>query len=233
VINNKKVLAIIPARGGSKGLKGKNVKVLCGKPLIAWTIQAALGSKYIDKIIVSSDDKKIIEIAKIYGAEVPFIRPKKLSSDKAKHIDVIRHAIDYFRDIYKIIIVLQPTSPLRTVKNINDAFKEFRIKKAKSVVSVCKLEHPIQWTGKLPEDLNMRDFINPINNVNREELEFYYILNGAIYISEIDYLEENAGYFGDDTFAFIMEREESIDIDNMIDFKLAEILMKNRLDGKC
>jgi N-acylneuraminate cytidylyltransferase/CMP-N,N'-diacetyllegionaminic acid synthase len=234
MINNKKVLAIIPARGGSKGLPGKNIKSLYGKPLIAWTIEEAKKSNYIDKILVSSDDKEIIEIAKKYRAEVPFVRPKELASNTAKGIDVIKHAINYFKEEFKIIILLQPTSPLRTVKDIEKAFNEFEREKVKAVVSVCELEHPLQWTGTLPANLNMKNFIrNSIKNTNRQELEIYYRLNGAIYISEINYLKENNGFLGSETYAFLMNRENSVDIDDIIDFKLAEILLKERKNEKC
>lgn len=233
MINNKKVLAIIPARGGSKGVLRKNIKSLCGKPLIAWTIEEAKKSNYIDKIIVSSDDKEIIEIAKKFGAEAPFIRPKELASNTAKGIDVIKHAINYFKEEFKIIILLQPTSPLRTVKDIEKAFGEFEKEKVKAVVSVCELEHPFQWTGILPANLNMKNFISDsIKNTNRQELEIYYRLNGAIYISEIDYLKENNGFLGSETYAFLMDRKNSVDIDNIIDFKLAEILLKERENEK-
>jgi len=234
MIDNKKVLAVIPARCGSKGLPRKNIRNLCGKPLIAWTIEEAKKSNYIDKIIVSTEDREIANISKKYGAEIPFIRPKELASNTAKGIDVIKHAINYFKEEFKIIILLQPTSPLRTVEDINNAFKEFiRKRRAKAIVSVCELDHPIQWSNSLPDNLNMSNFINySIKNKNRQELKKYYRFNGAIYISEIDYLKDNDGFLGNETYAFIMNRENSVDIDNKIDFKLAEILLEDRLSGK-
>jgi len=234
MISNDKILALIPARGDSKGLPGKNIKELCGKPLIAWSIEEAKKSEYIDKIIVSTDSIEIAEITKRYGAEVPFLRPGELATDTAKSIDVIKHAIRFFKDEYKIIIILQPTSPLRTVADIDSAFVMLDKDIVKAVVSVCELEHTFQWTGTLPANLNMKNFISDsIKNTNRQELEIYYRLNGAIYISEIVYLKENNGFLGSETYAFLMDRENSIDIDNIIDFKLAEILLKDRENEKC
>ena len=227
MINNEKVLALIPARGGSKGLPGKNIKKLSGKPLIAWTIEEAKKADYIDEVIVSTDSKEIAEISQSYGASIPFMRPDVLATDHAKGIDVIKHTIEFFKDEFDVIIVLQPTSPLRTYKNINSAFMEFQKKKCQAVVSVCKVEHPIQWTGTLMKDKSMKNFINEdIKNKNRQDLQTYYRLNGAIYISKIDYLFQNNGFLGNNTFAYIMSKKNSVDIDSILDFKFAELLLR-------
>lgn len=229
MFENKKVLALIPARGGSKGLPGKNIKQLLGKPLIAWSIEAAKKCDIIDRIVVSTDDKNIADISLDFGAEVPFLRPKELATDTAKALDVIKHSINFFKNKFDLVLILQPTSPLRTSKNILEAFNEYHRSDAKAIVSVCELEHPIQWFGKLPQDKSMADFtIEEYKNKNRQELEKYYRYNGAIYISEIDYLLENNGVVGKDTYAYIMERENSVDIDNILDFKIAEMLLKER-----
>ena len=159
--NNKEVLAIIPARGGSKRLPGKNIKDLNGKPLIAWTIDAALRSKYIDKSVVSTDDEIIAEISQKYGAEVPFIRPKELATDTASSIDVILHAINFYKtkgEPFEYVILLQPTSPLRTTEDIDHAF-EMLNEETKAIVSVCETEHPPLWSNTLPKDLSMKDFL--------------------------------------------------------------------------
>lgn len=230
MINKKKVLAIIPARGGSKSLPGKNIKMIAGKALIAWTIDEAKKSKYIDKTIVSTDSSKIAEIAKKFGAEVPFIRPAELATDTAKSTDVIKHAVEFFKKEFEIVILLQPTSPLRNSEDIDNAFGYFEQKNAKAVVSVSELEHPIQWVGKLQKDKNMANFTSEIyKNKNRQELEKYYRYNGAIYISEIGYFLDKNGFIGKDTFAFIMKRENSFDVDTYLDFKIAEYLLKERL----
>ncbi len=227
--NNKRVLAIIPARGGSKRLPRKNILDLNGKPLIAWTIEAALKSRYIDKTIVSTDDKEIAEISDKYGAEVPFMRPKRLASDTASSVDVILHAINFYKEKgnnFEYIVLLQPTSPLRMDEDIDAAFEQLD-DKTKAVVSVCETEHTPLWSNTLPADLSMKDFIRPeIKNVRSQDLPKYYRLNGAVYISEIGYFKDNIGFIGDRTVAFIMLQERSIDIDSVFDFLFCEFLMK-------
>jgi len=229
----KTILGLIPARGGSKGLPRKNIKLLLGKPLIAWTIEQALASKYLDKVIVSTEDKEIAEISKKYGAEIPFMRPKKLAEDNAKGIDVVLHAIDWLKKNdrlkqYDLIILLQPTSPLRKPEDIDKAIELLFLKEAKAIVSVCEVDHHPLWANTLPEDGCMKDFIRrEAMNKNRQELPVFYRLNGAIYLAYCNYIKEQKSFFGKDTFAYIMSQERSIDIDNEIDFKLTEILMKN------
>ena len=226
----KNILGLIPARGGSKGLPRKNIKPLLGKPLIAWTIEQALASKYLDKVIVSTDDKEIAEVSKKYSAEVPFIRPKELAEDDTKGINVILHVINWIEKNnkkYDLIILLQPTSPLRTSENIDNAISLFFLKKANAIVSVCEVDHHPLWTNTLPEDGCMKDFIKPeITNKNRQELPKCYRLNGAIYLAYWDYLKEQKTFFGKKTFACIMPQDKSIDIDSEIDFELTKIIMK-------
>jgi len=227
------ILGLISARGGSKGLPRKNIKSLLGKPLIAWTIEQAFASKYLDRVVVSTDDKEIAEISKKFRAEAPFIRPKELASDKAQGIEVVLHAIDWLkkndkRKQYDLIMLLQPTSPLRAKEDIDKAIKLLFLKKAKAIVSVCEVDHHPLWANTLPEDGCMKDFIRQVVlNRNRQELPKFYRLNGAIYIAYCDYLQKQKSFFGKKTFAYIMSRERSIDIDSEVDFKLAEILMKN------
>jgi N-acylneuraminate cytidylyltransferase/CMP-N,N'-diacetyllegionaminic acid synthase len=230
VIENKKILAIIPARGGSKKLPRKNIRNICGKPLIAWTIEEAQKSKYIDITIVSTEDDKIIEISKELGAEIPFRRPERLASDKAKMTDVIKHTLNFFEDRYEIFILLQPSSPLRKAEDIDGAFRLLIEKKGKSIVSVCKTNHCPSLTNTLPEDLSMGNFLrNGINNKNRQELDKYYRLNGAIYLAYKDYFEQKNGFYGPKTYAYIMKRERSVDIDDIVDFKLAEYFLNRKL----
>lgn len=226
MFNKKTVLAIITARGGSKRLPGKNILDLNGKPLIAWTIEAAKKSLYIDKLIVSTDDNKIANISKQYGAEVPFLRPDELSSDTTISIDVVFHAIKFFKEKnirFKYILLLQPTSPLRISEDIDNAFKMID-DNTKAIVSVCETEHSPLWSNTLPENLSMKDFIIPeIKNKRSQDLPKYYRLNGAIYIAEVDYLIKHNEFFGINTKAFIMPQERSVDIDNEVDFKLCDI----------
>lgn len=231
----KKILGLIPARGGSKGLPRKNIKPLLGKPLIAWTIEQALASKYLNRVVVSTDDKEIAEISKKYGAEVPFIRPKELAEDNAKGIDVVLHAIDWLKENdkqkqYDLIMLLQPTSPLRKSEDIDKAIELLFLKEAKAIVSVCEVDHNPLWTNTLPEDGCMKDFIRKeIMNKNRQELLVFYRLNGAIYLAYCNYLKQCKNFIGKETFAYKMPRERSIDIDSEIDLNLAEVLIKNKI----
>lgn len=228
---NKKILALIPARGGSKGVPGKNIKQIAGKPLIVWTIEAALQSQWLDKVIVSTDSEEIASIARKAGAEVPFLRPEYLAHDAAKGIDVVLHAIRWFEaqnEQYDLLLLLQPTSPLRTVQDIENAIRLLFEKKAKAIVSVCENEHPPYWSNTLPPDHSMKNFIDFKAIKNRQELPTFYRLNGAIYLSEIDYLKANNGFWGEQTYAYIMPKERSVDIDSLLDFKLAELLLKER-----
>ena len=233
----KTILALIPARGGSKGLPRKNIRPLLGKPLIAWTIEQAKASKYIDRVVVSTDDEEIAEIARKYGAEVPFMRPKELATDEAKGIDVVLHAISFFEREYGndfVLVYLQPTSPLRTTEDIDNALDElFNNPKAEAVVSVCECEHHPLWCGVLSEDRCMKNFLQPeVLNKNRQELPKYYRLNGAIYVGKVFYIKKNKNFFGENTYAYIMPSIRSVDIDTIVDFKLAEILLKEKFEEK-
>ncbi|WP_319588654.1 acylneuraminate cytidylyltransferase family protein [uncultured Desulfobulbus sp.] len=229
---NKKIIAVIPARGGSKGLPGKNIRQIAGKPLIAWSIKAAQESRYVDKLIVSTDSQEIADVATSWGADVPFIRPAELASDEAKSIDVILHALNIMQSPtprFSLVLLLQPTSPLRTGKDIDNAVELLFEKNAKSIVSVCKAEHHPWWTNTLPENGGMKDFLRTeICNTNRQQLPIYYRLNGAIYLAEICFIEKVKSFITEGTFAHLMRQEYSIDIDTLIDFRLAEIYLMDR-----
>ncbi len=224
------ILYFIPARGGSKGLPGKNIRLLNGKPMIAWSIEAALNSKHKRKVIVSTDSDEIAEIAKVNHAEVPFLRPSELSTDTATTMDVIFHCLNWFEskgEIFDYVVLLQPTSPLRTEKHIDEAFMLLKEKKASAVVSVCKNEHHPMWSNAIPADGNMKNFIRPeVKGKNRQQLETSFRLNGAIYIATPEYLKAEQSFIGKDTYAYEMTAESSIDIDTEIDFLLAEMIMK-------
>lgn len=219
---NKTFLAIIPARGGSKRLPRKNVLDLCGKPLISYTIEAALKSKYIDKVIVSSDDEEILNISKKFGADI-IKRPINLANDTATTFDAIKHTIDNV-DRYDYLILLQPTSPLRNEKHIDEAIELLEIKNANAIISVCEMVHSPLWSNTLPKDGNMSNFLkDEILNKRSQDLEKYYRLNGAIYICKTEKLLENKGFFlKDNIFAYKMNKENSIDIDDKIDFIIAK-----------
>ena len=219
---NKTFLGIVPARGGSKRLPRKNMLDLCGNPLIAWSIEAGLNSKYIDKVVVSSDDDEILNISLNFGAET-IKRPVELASDTATTFDAIKHTIDNFEK-YDYIVLLQPTSPLRNEKHIDEAIELLEEKQADAIVSVCEMDHSPLWSNTLPKDGNMRGFLREeILNKRSQDLEKYYRLNGAIYICKTDKLLENKSFFlKDNIFAYIMDKKNSIDIDEEIDFLFAE-----------
>jgi len=225
------LLYIIPARGGSKGLPGKNIKELAGKPMIAYSILAALHSKYKGKVVVSTDDLKIAELSKQHGAEVPFMRPSELATDNASTVDAIIHAIEYYKKqtvYFDLIVLLQPTSPLRTCVDIDNAIDLLIQKKASAIVSVCENEHHPLWSNSLPEDGSMKDFMREeAKGKNRQQLPKNYRLNGAVYVSKTEDLIKHKGFIHEGTYAYIMPANRSIDIDHEIDFKLAELLIKN------
>lgn len=224
MLNNKTFLAIIPARGGSKRLPRKNVLPLAGKPLISWSIEAALKSKYIDKVVVTSDDSEILNISEKYGSSI-IKRPNELASDTASSFDAIVHTIGCEKK-YDYIILIQPTSPLRTEEHIDEAIELLIQKDANAVISVTLTEHSPLWCNVLPEDNNMKTFLNQnILNTRSQDLDSYYRLNGAIYICNTEKLLENKSFFlKENIYAYIMDNASSVDIDEKIDFKLAELL---------
>lgn len=223
------ILYIIPARGGSKGLPNKNIRLLDNKPMIAYSIIAAQNSHYKGKVVVSTDSEKIATISKEYGAEVPFMRPQELATDSAASIDVIFHAIDYYKERnihFDLVALLQPTSPLRISEDINNAIKKLLDKNAETIVGVCESEHHPLWANTLPVDGSMKNFLpESIKGLNRQQLPIYYRLNGAIFISTIDALYKQKTFIHQNTFSYIMPNERSIDIDHEIDFKLAELIL--------
>lgn len=229
MFSGKSCTAIIPARAGSKGLPGKNIKILAGRPLISWTIQAALDSPLIDRVIVSTDGDDIATIARDAGAEVPFLRPAHLATDEAKAMDVLFHAIRNALPDEKEdwIVLLQPTSPLRSAWHLSQAFDTLKDRNGRAVISVCETEHHPWLSNLLPEDRRMSRFLRTeVASMRRQELPTYFRLNGAIYIARRDYLLENNGFLGLQTFAYIMPQDKSVDIDTELDFSLASLLME-------
>lgn len=228
-----KILAIIPARSGSKRLIDKNILHLQGKPLIAWSIEAALKSKFIDRVVVSTDSLKYANIAKYYGASIPFIRKSELALDSTLTFDVIKDVINFYsnKTIYKYVILLQPTSPLRNEKHIDEAIELFFLKNANSIVSVCECEHSPLWTNVLPNDDSMDNFIKEdIKNLRSQDLPKYYRLNGAIFIAEITNYLKYKTFFTPNCFAYKMNIEESVDIDTETDLNFAQFLLSERND---
>lgn len=225
-------LAIITARSGSKGIQDKNIKLLNGKPLMAYTIESARKSQFIDEVMVSTDSEVYAAIAKEYGAEVPFLRSRETSTDTASSKDVILEVLSEYNKRgkrYDQFVMLQPTSPLRTEQNIDRAFQLYWEKKADSVVSVCECEHSPLLSNTLPADCNMFGFIESENNVRRQDLKTYYRLNGAIYISKVSTFLQIQTFYGKNSYAYIMEQCQSIDIDSELDFKIAELFMETNM----
>lgn len=224
-MTNKRYLAIIPARGGSKRLPGKNVLPLAGKPLISWTIEAAIGCKYLDKIVVSSDRDDILQVAGKYPIEL-LKRPDYLATDTATSFDVFKHVIEIY-DGYEYVVLLQPTSPLRTSVHINEAIELLEEKKANAVISVSEVEHNPLWCNTLPSDGSLASFLgDDVINKRSQDLEKFYRLNGAIYVCAIDkLLKEETFFIKNRSYAYIMSMGCSVDIDTVTDFKWAEFLV--------
>lgn len=224
------MIAIIPARGGSKGLPNKNIRDLCGKPLIAYTINTALEAKSISRVIVSTDNFEIAEIALEYNAEVPFMRPMELATDKSLVIDTYIYTIDKLNEnakyTIKDFVVLQPTTPLRNSEDIENAIRLFKKKKADSVISYYEAIHPPVWAKRI-NNQKLENYFNIDSELkNRQEIEPAYFPNGAIYIFNYRFLKSTKSYFSEKTYPYIMPRERSVDIDTIEDFEYVEFLLR-------
>ena len=226
------MLAIIPARKGSKGLKNKNKLLIAKLPLIAHSIKSAKKSKFISRVIVSTDCKDIARISKKYGAEVPFLRSKNLAQDTSMVMDA------YFEVIKKIdnknriknFVALLPTSPLRSYRDIDNAIKLFIKKKADSVISMTEAYYPIDWNHYINKDKRVKAFNSNLDAVsNRQNLKKTFIPNGSIYVFNYDILKKTRKYYHKKTYAYLMPLKKSIDIDNKLDFELAEKHLKGKL----
>jgi N-acylneuraminate cytidylyltransferase/CMP-N,N'-diacetyllegionaminic acid synthase len=234
----KKILFIILARGGSKGLPGKNKMQLLGKPVIAYSIETALSSKYCNQVIVSTDDFEIAEIAKQYGAQVPFIRPAEFASDTATSSDAILHAISFFEKDGKehdMIVLLEPTSPLRDPEDLNAAIEMLlNNKEAKSCVSVTKLEsgHP-RFLFNLDNELRLSSYLNQNNVVRRQDLESLFYPEGSFYLAYTDDYKQKKTFYQDQaTLGFEIPKWKSFEIDTYEDFIIIEALMKAKRENK-
>jgi CMP-N,N'-diacetyllegionaminic acid synthase len=228
MIEGYTVLGVIPARGGSKGIPGKNIRDLCGKPMIAWTIEEAKKSRYLDRIIVSSDDESIIEIAKLYGADVPFVRPAELAKDDTPGIEPVLHAL---RELpgYDYVVLLQPTSPLRQVTDIDGCIETCLRTGANACVSVVEPKHHPNWMFFTDDN----GFMHPINRDEvvygrRQELPAVYALNGAVYVARVSWLQLNRSFLGHGVQAYVMSPYNSVDVDTELDLKLAALLLALR-----
>lgn len=220
------MLAIIPARSGSKGLPDKNIKYLLDKPLMAYTIEAAIKSNCFKDVIVSTDSAKYAEIAQQYGASVPFLRSSQLSNDTASTLDVISEVLDKLKEqgkTYEHFMILQPTSPLRNANHIKECIKMLIEKKANAIVSMCPCEHPIEWSKKLDSNLCLDGLFKP--SARRQEEKKTYRLNGAMYLSRVDYFLKEKNFYKENCYAYVMSCRDSVDIDTIEDFLYAQTLL--------
>ncbi len=223
-----RVLAIVPARGGSKGIPRKNIKILAGKPLIAWTIEVALQARGISRIIVSTESVEIAALAKQFGAEVPFMRPSELSQDDTPSIAPVLHAIERL-PTFDWVLLLQPTSPLRSVDDVEGIIQLCRHTGAPSAVSIMEVSTHPYWMYQRDDHNCLQPLIpNRPEITRRQELPIAYSLNGALYLARTDWLIENRDFIGLGTLGYLMPSERSADLDLPIDWQWIEFLIGRR-----
>jgi len=223
-----KIIGIIPARGGSKGISRKNIKMFCGKPLLYYSIKAGLESKYIDRVVVSTEDDEIAGVAKKFGAEV-IKRPDKLAQDDTPSVPVFKHVLSYLEEKERyapeIVVILQPTSPLREVKDIDNCIEKLVREKCDSVITVKKVVHPPQWMVKLDKNGKVENLFDRKKITRRQDAKDVYIPNGAVFVTWPKTIMEKDTDRGADTRAIVIPAERSVDIDTELDFYIAEQLM--------
>lgn len=219
--------ALISARGGSKGIPRKNIKLIAGKPLIAWSIEAALRSRLLDAVVVSTEDEEIAEVARQWGAWVPFLRPSELAQDDTPGVDPVLHALEQLLD-FDSVLLLQPTSPMRATEDIDACIGLAHDMQASSVVSVSEPEMHPHWMYRLSADHRLQPIIDKPAILRRQELPPVYAINGALYYARADWLRRHHTFITTETLAFIMPAERSLDLDTMLDWKIAELLLKER-----
>lgn len=233
MLKSKTILAIISARGGSKGVPRKNIRKMAGKPLIAWTIETAKQSKYLDRVILSSEDSEIINVARKWGCEVPFVRPAELAQDDTSGIEPVIHAVNTLPEQYDYVMLLQPTSPLRNAADIDGCIKLCIDEAAAACVSLTEASQSPYWMYTLNENKSILPLIETKEKFDRRQnLPKVYALNGALYIARRDWLLYHKTFITDETLAFIIPEQRSIDLDNEIDFEFAEFLLKKNMVNK-
>ncbi len=218
MIGGRKVLGLIPARGGSKGLPGKNILPACGRPLLAWTAASALGSRHLDRVVVASDDDAILAAGRAAGCEA-LPRPAALASDTTPTIDVVLHALDSIAG-HDVVVLLQPTSPLRNTDDIDAACERFATSGAPACVSVSLAVQSPYWMYRLGARQTLEPVVDlPAEATRRQDLPAVYVLNGAIYIADVAWLRRSRAFVGAGTVAYVMPASRSIDIDTAADFE--------------
>lgn len=232
-MNKKRILGVIPARGGSKGIPGKNLHKISGKPLIQYTIEASKGSKLLSEFIISTDNEEIADFSQSIGGNVPFVRPSRLSTDKALSLPVILHALEFMESSignkYDIVVMLQPTTPLRNYKDIDGALSILLDGQADSVISVTEVGgyHPLRMKRII--DGRLINYIEQgVEDMRpRQDLPPVYIRNGAIYAAYREVLVDNNSFSGNDCYAYNMPPERSVNIDTLDDLTLAKEYINN------
>lgn len=231
MIDGLRVLGVIPARGGSKGVVGKNLRDLAGKPLLAWTIEAAQRARLLDRVILSSEDDAIIDVARRFDCEVPFKRPPHLAEDDTPGVEPVIHAVDSVPG-FDYVVLLQPTSPLRLSSDIDAAIEACVRREVSSCVSVVALNKPLAWMRRMRPDGRLEPVLDPGTPVlRRQEAEPIYAFNGAIYVNEIETLRRTRRLVTEDTIAYVMPFERSVDIDTEADLQLCEFLLTSKRPG--
>lgn len=221
MIGNKAVLGVIPARGGSRRVPRKNLRSVGGRPLIAWTIEEAKKSRHIDRLILSSEDDEIIAVAKEWGCEVPFKRPAELATDEAEGMGPVLHAVNALPG-FDIIVILQPTSPLRTAEDIDTCIEQCVRTDVPCVVSVTQIDKSPLWMYTLEGANRLRPLLQNEDSAKRCANYPVYILNGAVYVAHIDWLEKSRSFLTEETVGIIMPKSRSLDIDTESDFRILD-----------
>lgn len=229
MIDGRSVLAVITARGGSKGLPRKNLRPLGGKPLLAWTIEAAKKAAYIDRLVLSSEDAEIIDTAEAWGCEVPYVRPAELASDEATSMQVLIHLLGVLPERYDYLVLLQPTSPLREPQDIEKALEKCHAAGAPACISVSEPEKSPYWMYRLDAGDRLAPLL-PLGDrpPRRQQLPKAYAANGALFIARCEWLIETGDFLGPETVAYVMPPERSIDVDTALDLRLLELLVAER-----
>lgn len=224
-------IAIIPARSGSKGLQDKNIRQLNGKPLIAYSIEAAKTSGLFDIVMVSTDSQEYADIARNWGADVPFLRSERLSTDTSNSWDVVAEVLNRYKEdgqTFEAVALLQPTSPLRTAQDIKRSIARMDETGANAIVGVTTSDHSPLWSNSLPADLSMTDFLRKeILTTPRQQLPDFYRINGAMYLVKTEYFNENHDIYRDKCYAYVMDKKHSVDIDDEVDFFLAQVILQS------
>ena len=232
-IKAPKILAVVTARGGSKRLPEKNILPLAGKPMIAWTLEAAQAASALTKVVVSTDSEQIARICEDHGMPVPWLRPAELASDTATTKSVIEHALAQEERAgvhYDAVVILQPTSPLRTAEDIDGAIRLYQQKQAEGVASVSSVEHPPQWINTLPENLSLKGFLSQdVIGRRSQTLPQYYRLNGAVSVIAVEAVRQKQDFWSlEQIYAYVMDPVRSVDIDSELDFLLAETILTKK-----